>query len=187
MDYQNREIASAQAFAANFENVDRRTLEREFDRIIAAHGAALSRLASGYTNTLSDRDDLLQDISIAIWLALPGFRGDCSERTFVFRIAHNRAITHLSRNRAHRPAPEQPEPRDPSPGPEAGLEQEQRAAALRSAIRQLPLLYRQPVTLLLEGLSYSEIGEVLGISEANVGARLTRGRQMLRNQLETLG
>jgi RNA polymerase sigma factor (sigma-70 family) len=177
-------MASADALVGNFENVDRRTLEREFDRVIAAHGAALSRLAASYTHTLSDRDDLLQDIAIAIWLALPGFRGECSERTFVFRIAHNRAITHLARMRAHSPATEEPEPRDPSPDPEAGLAQEQRAAALRSAIRQLPLIYRQPVTLLLEGLTYGEIAEVLGISENNVGARLTRGRQMLRDFLE---
>ena len=180
-------MASADALVGNFENVDRRTLEREFDRVIATHGAALSRLAASYTNTLSDRDDLLQDIAMAIWLALPGFRGECSERTFVFRIAHNRAITHLARTRAQSTGTEQaPEPRDPSPTPEAGLAQEQRAAALRSAIRQLPLMYRQPVTLLLEGLTYGEIAEVLGISENNVGARLTRGRQMLRDFLEKL-
>ena len=51
------------------------------------------------------------------------------------------------------------------------------------AIQQLPVIHRQVVTLMLEGLSYSEIAAVLGISETNVGARLTRARQMLRARL----
>jgi RNA polymerase sigma factor (sigma-70 family) len=50
-------------------------------------------------------------------------------------------------------------------------------------VRHLPVAYRQVVTLSLEGLSYGEIAEVLGITESNVGARLTRARQMLRRQL----
>jgi RNA polymerase sigma-70 factor (ECF subfamily) len=48
----------------------------------------------------------------------------------------------------------------------------------------LPIGYRQAITLMLEGLGYGEIAEVLGISESNVGARLTRARQMLRELLE---
>jgi RNA polymerase sigma-70 factor (ECF subfamily) len=33
---------------------------------------------------------------MALWNALPSFRGDCPERTFVFRVAHNRALTHVA-------------------------------------------------------------------------------------------
>jgi RNA polymerase sigma-70 factor (ECF subfamily) len=50
-------------------------------------------------------------------------------------------------------------------------------------VQRLPLNHRQVVTLLLEGLSYAEIADVLGITETNVGARLTRARQMLRQLL----
>src|SRR5215212_5546766 len=84
------------------ESLDRSTLERHFDRLVAANGPALTRLAGSYTNTSTDRDDLLQEIAMALWQALPRFRGECSERTFLFRIAHNRAIAHLARRR---PAP----------------------------------------------------------------------------------
>lgn len=52
-------------------------------------------------------------------------------------------------------------------------------------MQRLPFLYRQVVTLSLEGLGYGEIAEVLGISESNVGARLTRDRQFLRESLES--
>jgi len=60
----------------------------------------------------------------------------------------------------------------------------QRADRLRRAIRALPVAYRQAITLTLEGLPYGEIAEVIGISESNVGVRLTRARQLLREVLE---
>jgi RNA polymerase sigma-70 factor, ECF subfamily len=165
--------------------LDRTILEQQFERILATQGPALSRLAASYTNTLSDRDDLLQEIAFAIWQALPKFRGDCSERTFAFRIAHNRGITYLSRARAQNTDPiEEIEVHDPAPGPESNLSQRQRAEKLREAVRRLPIAYRQVITLTLEGLGYKEISEVLGISESNVGARLTRARQLLLEGLE---
>ena len=165
--------------------MDRAALERHFDGVLAAHGPALSRLAGSYTNTPSDRDDLLQEIAIAIWQALPRFRGDCSERTFLFRIAHNRGIAYLARSRSQMPGlAEEIEVYDPAPDPESGLAQEQRAARLRRAVHRLPVAYRQVVTLTLEGLGYGEIAEVLGISESNVGVRLSRARQILRESLE---
>ena len=170
--------------AAASKPLDRTTLEQHFDRLVAANGPALTRLAASYTNTPSDRDDLLQDIAMALWQALPRFRGECSERTFLFRIAHNRAIAHLARSRSRPVAGEEVELHDPAPDPEAGLAREQGVQRLRRAIHQLPLVYGQVITLSLEGLGYGEIGEILGISESNVGVRLTRARQILRESLE---
>jgi RNA polymerase sigma factor (sigma-70 family) len=101
-------------------------------------------------------------------------RSACSERTFLFRIAHNRAIAHLSRSRSQPVTGEDVEVHDPAPDPEAGLAQEQQVERLRRAIHQLPVVYRQVTILSLEGLGYGEIAEVLGISESNLGTRLTR-------------
>jgi RNA polymerase sigma-70 factor (ECF subfamily) len=159
--------------------------ERSFDRLLAENGAALGRLASSYTRTSADRDDLLQEIAIALWRAFPNFRGECSERTFLYRVAHNRAISYVYRRRAPPTINEEEvELRDPRPGVEANLVQEERRERLMEAIRQLPLGYAQVVTLTLEGLDYAEIAAVLGISESNVGARLNRARQKLRAFLE---
>ncbi len=171
----------------NRASLDRALLEQYFERILAANGPALSRLAASYTNTLSDRDDLLQEIAVAIWQALPRFRGECSERTFAFRIAHNRGITHLTRARTRTSGSiedEEIEVRDPAPGPESDLAQRQRADRLKQAVHRLPVAYRQVIMLTLEGLGYSEISEVLGISESNVGVRLNRARQLLHDLLE---
>lgn len=163
----------------------REELERLFDRLLAENGAALSRLAASYTNSAADRDDLVQEIALAIWRALPHFRGECSERTFTFRIAHNRAVTYLTQRRAQRAqAVEAIDVADTAPNPEAGLARDQQGARLRRAVHSLPVLYRQVVTLMLEGMEYDEMAQVLGISESNVGARLSRARQMLRESME---
>lgn len=54
----------------------RAELERLFDRPLAENGGALSRLAASYTNAAADRDDLVQEIALSIWRALPHFRGN---------------------------------------------------------------------------------------------------------------
>jgi len=163
----------------------RTDLERKFDRLLTENGPALARLSASYTNTATDRDDLLQEIALAIWRGLPGFRGECSERTFLFRVAHNRAVSYLIQQR-RRPASdgELDQVADGAPSPEAGVVRNQQGERLREAVRRLALPYRQVVTLTLEGMDYGEIAEILGTSESNVGARLTRARQMLRELME---
>ncbi len=164
-------------------DIGRSELERECDRLVTEHKGALSRLAGSYTRTASDREDLMQDIAMSLWQALPRFRGDCSERTFVFRVAHNRAITWLGRNpRISDPISEFEVP-DPGPNPEASVVRGEDGERLLNAVRALPVAYRQVVVLALEELDYKEIAEVMGISESNVGVRLNRARQMLRSML----
>ena len=159
-------------------------LEERFAALMTAEGAALARLAATYAGDRGDREDLFQDIAVAIWQALPRFRGECSERTFVFRIAHNRGIAHIARRRLPIiDSGEAPDPPDARPDPEQSLSAEQQNRRLLDAILSLPVGHRQVVTLALEGMSYSEIGQVLGIAESNVGARLTRARQALRTRL----
>lgn len=162
----------------------RRTLERQFNRIIGEHGPAISRLAYSYENVAGVREELVQDIALAIWQALPHFRGECSERTFVFRIAHNRGLSHVWKRRpAHRPLEELEdfeEPVDPRPHPEEQTANIHDRARLMSAIQSLPLTQRQIIVLMLEGLSHAEMAEVLGITENNVGVRLNRARKALK-------
>ena len=162
------------------------SVSSRFDSLFSVHGPALSRLAASYTRGTAEREDLLQEIAFAIWQALPRFRGECSERTFVFRIAHNRALSHIGRRRLPlADGDEHLEITSPVPDPERALSSEQDGRRLLDAIRRLPLPYAQVVTLSLEELTYAEIGEVLGISETNVGARLTRAREMLRALLRS--
>ncbi len=168
-------------------------LDARYDAILRQEGAALCRVAAAYEADPARREDLFQDICLAIWQALPRFRGESSERTFVFRIAHNRGLTHRSRSRGYPPmAPnadlEEAEIlADPRPGPEAKAREGQRRERLREAVLALPLEPRQVISLTLEGLSPKEIAEVLGITENNAAVRLSRARRALRQVLERTG
>jgi RNA polymerase sigma-70 factor (ECF subfamily) len=165
--------------------VARGELEQRFDALLVAHGPSLARLAASYARRASEHDDLFQEIAFAIWRALPGFRGECSDRTFVFRIAHNRGISYLARRRTPTGADdEERELPDGRPNPEQALSANEESERLVGAVQSLPVAHRQVMTLALEGFSYGEIADVLGISETNVGARLTRARQMLRELLK---
>jgi RNA polymerase sigma-70 factor (ECF subfamily) len=153
---------------------------RRFAELLRQHGPALSRIAASYARP-ADQDDLRQEISIAIWNALDRFRGECSERTFVFRIAHNRGVTHLAR----RPGggEELPEVVDPAPGPEARLAGRGEVERLFAALRTMSVPQRQVLTLALEGMELAEAGACLGISAATAAVRLSRARATLRERL----
>lgn len=156
-----------------------------FDRIVRDHGPALRRLALTYARTQADADDLFQDICFGLWRALPTFRGESSERTFAFRIGHNRGITFRTRHRHYEPI-EDALP-DQRPGPDAVAGRALLRDRLMEAIRSLPEGQRQVITLALEDLTHAEIAEVLGVTENNVAVRLTRARQRLRHLLGTGG
>ncbi len=173
------------AAGRELDGVTRAAREEQFGRLLAANGPALSRLAASYTSSASDRDDLLQDIAMALWQALPGFRRECSERTFLFRIAHNRCVSHLSKRRPVVPLnPDEIDLPDPTPDTDLRLSVEEQGRRLLRAIRRLPVIYRQVIVLTLEGMAYREIAEVLGIGESNVGVRLNRAKQLLKALLE---
>lgn len=165
----------------------RQVLETQFTRILREYGGAMSRLAFSYEAVASVREELVQDIALAIWQALAHFRGDCSERTFVYRIAHNRGLTHVARRRPpYQPLNELEEseqPVDPRPHLDEQVARTDQRARLMSAIQSLPLTHRQTIVLALEGLSHAEIAEVMGITENNVAVRLTRIRKALKDAL----
>jgi RNA polymerase sigma factor (sigma-70 family) len=157
----------------------------DVERTVRAYEPALRRLAASYEANPAHREDLVQDMLLALWRALPRFRGESSERTFVYRVAQNRAFSHLVRRASPSDllAEVESEP-DPRPGPEELAVSAQRRAALWAALRRLPLPARQVLILALEELSLREIGDVLGITENNAAVRLSRARAALRATME---
>ncbi len=158
----------------------RRALEEQFDRILGDYGAAISRVAYSYEAVAGIREELVQEIALAIWQALARFRGECSVRTFVFRIAHNRGLSHVWRRRPpHEPLQdleEADQPIDPRPHPEEQIARADQREELMSAIQSLPVMHRQMIVLMLEGLSQAEMAEVVGITcRPNSSARSSRG------------
>jgi RNA polymerase sigma-70 factor (ECF subfamily) len=138
-------------------------------------------LAWSYARGETEREDLLQEIALGLWTALPRFRGNASERTWLYRVAHNTAISFVAghNRRAKRETTDPPDVPSASCSPESSAIEEQQRARLRAAVEELPMTDRQIVVLHLEGLSAAEIEDVTGLSAGNVATRLTRARQKL--------
>lgn len=166
----------------------RETPEERFNRILREYGPPLMRLVASYEGNVSEREDLFQEICLAIWQALPRFRNECSERTFVFRISHNRGLSHRWRRKPRMADLQDAEAvADPMANPEVDAYRAQRYRRLMAAVRCLPDIQHQVIVLSLEGLANREVAEVLGTTENNVAVRLTRARKALRTLLEETG
>ncbi len=159
-----------------------------FETVVEEYGPALWRLTAGWARDRAAREDLYQEILVALWRALPQFRRESQLRTYVFRIAHNRCLSHRGRSQRE-PAStlaDAPPLVDSAPGPERQASDRERLEQLREALRRLTPARRQLLLLHLEGLTQREIGEVLGITEGNVAVRLHRARHSLRGFLDTM-
>ena len=147
---------------------------KQFIEVMEAFAGPIGRLCRAYASSHADRDDLFQDIFLAIWRALPAFRGESSMRTWVYRIAHNVALTWQTRDRRRQSR-------------ETGLDEDIQGAgdidlrrfALKQAITGMNPADRTLTLLWLEGLSAAEIEEVTGVKSATVAVRLSRIRKQL--------
>lgn len=129
-----------------------------------------------------DRNDLMQEVMIALWRAVPAFHSESQSSTFVYRVAHNAALVWHRTERKHRRHVAVAGEIDWMARPEAGRSRSDtpsRLEAVYAAIRSLPSIDRSLLLLSLDGLSYREIAGIHGLTESNVGARLTRARQQL--------
>ena len=158
--------------------------EVRFTALLSRHAPSLRRLCASYAHDAAEQEDLMQEIAFALWRALRSFRGECSERTFVYRVAHNRALSFRFRAKLPSvPLDEVPSVADPGAPPDEAAERALEHERLRQAVRALPHSLRDVVILRLEGLSDREMSAVLGISEGNAAVRLSRARKALRQAL----
>lgn len=158
-----------------------------FSDWLAQHAAVLHHVANGFAEG-ADRHDLLQELMLAVWRAVPAFRGGAQVSTFIYRVAHNSALTWHRTQRNYRHRVDRFEANvladvTATMTPETTREHEA-LEHIYAAIRRLPPLERSLILLHLDGLSYAEIAGIHGLSEGNVGVRLTRLKQKLTAALE---
>lgn len=152
--------------------------QAQFARLWQAHGPAIGRVVASYARPGADQADLAQDIALALWTALPRFRGQSSEKTFLLRIAHNQALRHALDRRTDGELPAGLA--DAHPGPDQQAFARREVDRLFRHVRRMPLLQREILGLALEDLTHAEIGEALGITPGNVAVRVNRARAALR-------
>lgn len=149
-----------------------------FDDWIRPHLGALMRIARAFAEP-ADQHDLMQELMISAWKAMPAFRGEAAPSTFIYRVAHNRALTWKKRHalslfRAHAAQTDMAVLNDGGTG-----EDQPQLDALYAALRQLSPIDRSLMLLWLEATPYADMAALHGLSESNIGARLTRARARL--------
>jgi len=160
---------------------------RELAEVLRQHAGLITRVARAHESDRGRAEELTQEIHLAIWQALPKYRGESNLRTYIARIAHNRAVLHVARE-ARAPNLVSLDPFDESlPSgahtPEAAALQAEARRRLERAVQELPIALKLTVTLALEGFSADEVAGVLGISASAAAVRLHRAKAALQDKL----
>jgi RNA polymerase sigma-70 factor (ECF subfamily) len=162
-------------------------LSKDFRQILQQHAALLGRVSAAYEANFHLRQELLQEISLAVWQALEKFKGESSVKTYVLRVAHNKAITHVAYHAKQPRNDSYCEIETPQPShltsTDVQIAQQQQIQTMLNEIRKMPIQTRQVVTMSMEGLSYSEIADACGISSTNAGVILNRARKTLMENI----
>jgi RNA polymerase sigma-70 factor (ECF subfamily) len=156
-----------------------------FAEIHRDHLGIIMKVALGFVGGPADRDDLFQEILIALWQSAPRFNGQAKLSTYVYRVALSTALNwKRSRKRYGRKLDDYTQALPAltaAPGPES-----ERLRWLYARIHELPPVDRSLILLSLDRLSYGEIAAITGLSESNVGVRLHRIKQQLVLASETI-
>jgi RNA polymerase sigma-70 factor (ECF subfamily) len=149
-----------------------------YKRAVEEFGAALGRLAHGYEADSEKRRDLLQEIHLALWRSFEGFDGRCSLRTWVYRVAHNTAVSWVIRQKRAGPQMVSIEELDATPVPN-DADRRVALARLTQLIQRLKPMDRQVILAWLEGMDAAAIGELTGLSGGNVATKVHRIKTLL--------
>ena len=159
-----------------------RTTEDEdtFVQWMSEHRGIVVKIVRGFTDNRADEEDLTQDIAIAVWRSVGSFKAVSKPSTWIWRIALNQAISwQRSTKKAAVPLDKVAEPEVQDRTVDVVLLDQ-----IYQALRTLSPLDRSLIMLSLEGMTYADIAELTGLTETNVGARLSRARTRLSIYLE---
>jgi RNA polymerase sigma-70 factor, ECF subfamily len=155
------------------------------------YGAALERLARAYEADADKCRDLLQEIHFELWRSFDAYEQRCSQRTWVYRVAHNTAVSYIVRqSRANLRNLLTLENVESAPDPDDhGRESEDRLALARlyRLIHKLKPVDRQIMLLYLEDMDGASIGEITGLSAGAVRIQIHRIKKILIRQFHAGG
>ncbi|MDQ2839877.1 MAG: RNA polymerase sigma factor [Acidobacteriota bacterium] len=158
-----------------------RGLQERFQTRIEEHKKILYKVCNLYCRNRDDREDLAQEITVQLWRSFPKFDERQQFSTWMYRIALNVAISFYRR--------ESTRARYLLSADERFLDvidvtasQPKELALLHEFIEQLDPLNKALVLVYLDGNSYGEIAEILGISETNVATKISRLKKAMRQE-----
>ncbi len=161
----------------------------DFEEVVARYDKRLFNVMYGLTGDYHDALDLTEEAFIRAMKAYPRFRGDADPFTWLYRIALNVLKKRYRKNARRAELWEEHQAKDPSPSSETrtaehAMVEEERALAVRQAIAQLPVAFREAITLrYIDEMSYEEISTAAGCSMGTVKSRISRGKALLADLL----
>ena len=160
-------------------------LKAERNQIFAewmeAHQAILFKVSRAYGATHADREDLFQEIALQVWNSIPAFRGDAAASTWIYRVALNTALAWRRKERKHGQGRQDLEAATGLLTAPAG--RDPRLEWIYQRIAELDPVSRSLALLMLDGFSYRDMSQILGLSESNVGVKINRIKAAMAAQL----
>jgi RNA polymerase sigma factor (sigma-70 family) len=157
--------------------------KNDFIAIVEANDGIIYKVAKIYTFNKEDEQDLYQEIIYQLWKSFDSFRSDSKISTWMYRIALNTSIAHLTKEKrrgARIPISDEvlnkPDTIDSS--------MQEHLDLLHAQIKELDIIEKGIILLYLEGNSYDEISLITGFSPSNVGTRLGRIKQKIKSQIK---
>jgi RNA polymerase sigma-70 factor (ECF subfamily) len=163
-----------------------------FGQLVERYATVIVNLAYRMVGDRTEAEDLAQETFVAAFKALPRFRAESKFSTWLYRIAANKCKDWLRAKRPGQGAQDVDEVLADGVAaeertPERLLSQQQVAGQLDRAIQRLPPLYREAFVLKhVEGLSYEEMQEILGVNGDTLKMRVYKGRLQLSRELAEL-
>ncbi|HIY47085.1 MAG TPA: sigma-70 family RNA polymerase sigma factor [Candidatus Alistipes faecigallinarum] len=154
------------------------TKEQRFSKLVKEHEQTIYAVCYMFSRDAGDVDDLHQEILLRLWQGYDGFEGRSDIKTWIYRVALNYCINFRDKRRREQTRRMTVRGSDSS---DSDLEKRMQIKQLYQRINKLGLVDRSVILLWLEGLSYEEIGEILGISVKNVSFKLVRIKERLKN------
>jgi RNA polymerase sigma-70 factor (ECF subfamily) len=151
--------------------------QKIFECWISQYKSLLLKVVRSYAFTAIDREDLFQEITIQVWRSILTFKGDASVTTWLYRIALNTSFKWIRKESKQKAM-------EPIENAEHILEESkfpmnERLAWLYEEISKLDEIDRSITLLLLDGFSYKEMADIIGITESNVGVKINRIKKHL--------
>lgn len=151
-----------------------------FQEWLNGYRALLFKVIKAYAFNTEDQNDLFQDVCLQMYRSVPNFKAESAVSTWLYRIALNTAIKWSTKEKKYVDGHQEIETMTNLL--EAGDEpQDGRVTWLYSEIKKLNEIDRSLTLLLLDGYSYKEMSEMMGISESNIGVKIHRIKKQLVN------
>lgn len=148
-------------------------------------GPAIERLARAYEADPEKRRDLSQDIHLQLWRSFQNYNSRCSLRTWMYRVAHHVAVSHIIRERrtfSNLVSLDELEVLPDKADAQFAANRQMDLNRLSALIQRLKPLDRQVIVSYLEEMDAASIGEITGLSPANVAMRIHRIKNILAKQ-----